>query len=127
MSRLGSNLNAIFCDDMKGKLDPSTEYTTATLIPLVRNDSSFKFEDLIAWIFGGSDWIGDSSMESKALTSLNQFITENPSPQGVEVSVMSCNSEECRNKFYSNYCLDLTEEQQESYKQKLCDIILSVV
>jgi hypothetical protein len=130
MSRLGSSLDAIFCDKMKGKVDPNTEYTTDSLIDLVRDDLDFKFEDFVAWLFGGADWIGDATKEAMVISKINEFITNTPSPLAAKTgedpmgAVISCTSDMCKNNFYMHYGFG-TEAQQETYKQALCDLFHS--
>lgn len=126
MGRLGSNIDSFLCDKLKGKLDSGTEYTSAMLISFFRNDPDFKLEDFVAWLFGGADWVGDSSQEDMVVTKLNEFCQANPSPKGGDVVViMSCVSLDCRFNFWKHYGVGVSEAQQEVYKQELCDLFIS--
>jgi hypothetical protein len=125
MSRLGSEIDNIFCDKFKGKLDPNASYTTDSLIDALRNDADFKFEDFVAWLFGGADWVGNSSQEATVVSKLNEFCQNNPSPRGGDVAVISCTSEQCKTNFWVHYGYGVSEEQQEIYKQALCDLFHS--
>lgn len=124
MSRLGSSIDDILCNKLKGKLNPSTEYTSASLISFFRNDPDFNFEDLVAWLFGGADWVGDTSQEAMVVSKLNEFCQNNASPKGNEVVVMSCTNDQCKYNFWINYGYQVEEEQQEIYKQALCDLFI---
>lgn len=125
ITRLGSELENSFCDDMKGKLAPATSYSTADLISLFRNDTDFTFYQLVGWIFKTADWINDSIKNNEAIDVLNQFIADNPPISGNTPTLVSCTSELCQMAFTSEYLNSgISAAQQEAYKQALCDLII---
>lgn len=125
MSRLGSSIDSILCEKLKGKLSAGSSYTSDNLIDFFRNDPDFILEDMVAWLFGNADWVGDSTKVDDVTAKLNIFIDGNISPKGEQPQVMSCLSSPCAEKFWYHYGYGVSVEQQEIYKQELCDLFHS--
>jgi hypothetical protein len=124
MERLGSQIESKFCDKMQGSLDGSATYSSNDLINAVRNNPECKFVEVIHWVFGGADWVGDTTTEDYVTSKINQFVQQNPSPTWPDYAAVSCTSEQCKRSFYIAYAVHATEEEKEVLKNALLDVFI---
>jgi hypothetical protein len=123
MKRKGSNIDQKLCSKACTQLDPEKEYDSWELIEHYRHQRKVRLEDLLGWLMGEADWVGDKEQEDYVTAKLNEFIQENEAV-GEEPNIThieSCTNPDDKHKMFMAYDRGVSYKQQEKYKQALYD------